>query len=237
MTHAAFNLVHKIDLEHTQTKLAQYEALNKSFIAQQQQQREQESIRQQQLDEASRQERMLRAQKVKEEQELEQREREAEEKAIVAELEKGRSIDDVMQEHEKRRQDRLAASKKRAMEERQRQKLFEERLHEAPVSARPKMNAAELEYIHQVIQSDYVGPFATLDDGSGLVAVREAPVSLGGIAASGSAGYVDPWLKPEFVTPIASAQNRAGGYDWQHQVWQRGILAVCDGLSLAPDLG
>ena len=112
MTHAAFNLVHKIDLEHTQTKLAQYEALNKSFIAQQQQQREQESIRQQQLDEASRQERMLRAQKVKEEQELEQREREAEEKAIVTELEKGRSIDDVMQEHEKRRQDRLAASKK-----------------------------------------------------------------------------------------------------------------------------
>jgi len=145
MTHAAFNLVHKIDLEHTQTKLAQYEALNKSFIAQQQQQREQESIRQQQLDEASRQERMLRAQKVKEEQELEQREREAEEKAIVTELEKGRSIDDVMQEHEKRRQDRLAASKKRAMEERQRQKLFEERLHEAPVSARPKMSAAELE--------------------------------------------------------------------------------------------
>ena len=68
---AAFNLVHKIDLERTQSRLAQYEALNRSLIAAQQQQRDLESDKQLQLDEAARRERILRAEKAQAEQELE----------------------------------------------------------------------------------------------------------------------------------------------------------------------
>ena len=32
----------------------------------------------------------------------------------------------------------------------------------------------------------------------------------------------------------AAAQYRAGGYDWQRQVWQRALGAACDALALRP---
>ena len=128
----AFNLVNKIDLEHTQTRLSQYEALNKSLITQQQQQRDQESLHQQQLDDAAKQERILRAQKVKEERELEQREREADEKEMVSELAKGRDIDDIMLELQKRREERVKAAKQRESAELLRQKHYEEQLNVTP---------------------------------------------------------------------------------------------------------
>lgn len=224
--------MHKIDLEHTKARLAQYEALHRSAIAQQQQQHEQDSLRQAQLDEAERQERLLRAQKVREEQEREAAEREAEEREMVLELEKGRSIDEVLEERQRKREARALASQRREQEEQQRQQQFEARLRAAPQAQRTKLNAAEIEYIRAVAQSDFVGPFATLDDGTNLVHVRAAPVSLGGLGPGD--GYVDPWLKPEWASRTAASQYRGGGYDWQHQVWQRGLQALCDGLALPP---
>ncbi|KAL4400347.1 TFIIH/NER complex subunit [Malassezia pachydermatis] len=228
-----FNLINKIDLEQTQARLAQFEVLNKSMIASQQQLRDQESLRQQHLDDAERQERMLRAQKVKEEQERERREREAEEKEIVAELEKGRSIEEVMAEREKRREERAKALAQREREEQQRQKLFEERLHTTSTSSRAvKMSQDEILYARQVASSDFDGAFALIDDGAQWAPARPAPASLGGLGPGD--GYMDPWLKAEQVSKSAVAQYRAGGYDWQHQVWQRGLNALCDSLALRP---
>ena len=219
-------------MEHTQARLAQYEALHRSAIAQQQQQHEQDSLRQAQLDDAERQERMLRAKKVREEQEREAAERDAEEREMVRELEQGRNIDDVLAERERKREERALASQRREQEEQRRQQQFEARLRAAPAAQRTKLSAAETEYIRAVAQSDFSGPFATLHDGSDLAQARAAPASLGGLGTGD--GYVDPWLKPEWASRTAAAQYRAGGYDWQHQVWQRGLNAVCNGLTLSP---
>lgn len=219
-------------MEHTQARLAQYEALHRSAIAQQQQQHEQDSLRQAQLDDAERQERLLRAQKVREEQERKAAEREAEEREMVQELEKGRSIEDVLAERERKREARALASQHREQEEQRRQQLFEARLHAAPSAARTKLSAGDMEYMRAVAQSDFVGPFATLDDGAGLAQARGAPASLGGLGTGD--GYVDPWLKPEWASRTAATQYRAGGYDWEHQVWQRGLNALCNGLALEP---
>lgn len=232
-SHAAFNLVHKIDVEQTQARLAHYEALNKSLINAQQQQREQESLRQQQLDEAEREEKQRRARQVKDMQEREQQEREQEEKEIVAELEKGRNIDDVMEELRQRREARARTARKQEQEEWQRQRRFEQQLHAAPVSSAPTaLSVAGAAYARRVATSDFAGPMALIDDGSQLVETRAAPVSLGGLG--GGSGYYDPWLKAEQVAPALVAQYRAGGYDWQHQVWQRGVSSACDGLALQP---
>ena len=67
----AFNLVNKIDVERTQSRLAQYEALNRSLIAAQQHKRDQESEAQLQQDQEARRERQLRAQRIQAEQERE----------------------------------------------------------------------------------------------------------------------------------------------------------------------
>lgn len=229
----AFNLVNKIDLEHTQTRLSQYEALNKSLITQQQQQRDQESLHQQQLDDAAKQERILRAQKVKEERELEQREREADKKEMVSELAKGRDIDDIMLELQKRREERVKAAKQRESAELLRQKHYEEQLNVTPRTLnKTKLSPAEIELIQHVVSSDFRGPFATIHDGSSLSSVRAPPSILGGSATM--EGYVDPWLRPELISKGAVLQQRAGGYDWQHQVWQRGLCAISDSLALLP---
>ena len=50
-------------------------------------------------------------------------------------------------------------------------------------------------------------------------------------AAVGGSGYVDPWWRTDAAL---GAQFRAGGYDWQHEVWQRGLASLCDGVSLRP---
>ncbi|WFD40906.1 TFIIH/NER complex subunit [Malassezia japonica] len=229
-----FNLVNKIDVEHTQQRLAQYEALNKSVIAAHQQQREQESEMQLQADQEARNERALRAQRVRAEQEREQQEREEEEKEIVAELAKGRSIEDVMRDREKRMEARTREAQKREREEQQRLQEYEEQL-KAKRRAVPKtkQSPAEMELVREIALSDYDGAFATIDDGAALAPPRAAPASLGGLGTSAD-GYVDPWLKPELATKQAAAQYRAGGYDWQHQVWQRGLSAACDALALRP---
>lgn len=222
-TDAAFHLVHKIDVEHTQARLAHYEALNKAHIAQHQQQREQESAQQDEADAVARHERMRRAQQVREEQEREQHEQDADEKALVAALEQGRDIDDVMHEREARREARVAAAQ-------QRERAAARQQHDAATApTAPRVLSAEAQsYAHAVGQSDYVGAFATLHDGAHLFDARGAPPSVGGL---GGRGYVDPWWRTDAAQ---GAQFRAGGYDWQHEVWQRGLASLCDGVSLRP---
>ena len=220
-TDAAFHLVHKIDVEHTQARLAHYEALNKAHIAQHQQQREQESAQQDEADAVARHERLRRAQQVREEQEREQLEQDADEKALVAALEEGRDIDDAMREREARREARVAAA-------RQRELAAARQRHDAVPTAPRVLSAEAQAYAHEVGQSDYVGAFATLRDGTQLCDARGAPPSAGGL---GGSGYVDPWWRTDAAL---GAQFRAGGYDWQHEVWQRGLASLCDGVSLRP---
>ena len=219
-TDAAFHLVHKIDVEHTLARLAHYEALNKAHIAQHQQQREQESAQQDEADAVARHERMRRAQQVREEQEREQLEQDADEKALVAALEEGR--DDAMREREARREARVAAAQQRELAAAARQQ------HDAVPTAPRVLSAEAQAYAHEVGQSDYVGAFATLHDGTQLCDARGAPPSAGGL---GGSGYVDPWWRTDAAL---GAQFRAGGYDWQHEVWQRGLASLCDGVSLRP---
>lgn len=221
-TDAAFHLVHKIDVEHTLARLAHYEALNKAHIAQHQQQREQESAQQDEADAVARHERMRRAQQVREEQEREQLEQDADEKALVAALEEGRDIDDAMREREARREARVAAAQQRELAAAARQQ------HDAVPTAPRVLSAEAQAYAHEVGQSDYVGAFATLHDGTQLCDARGAPPSAGGL---GGSGYVDPWWRTDAAL---GAQFRAGGYDWQHEVWQRGLASLCDGVSLRP---
>jgi len=220
-TDAAFHLVHKIDVEHTLARLAHYEALNKAHIAQHQQQREQESAQQDEADAVARHERLRRAQQVREEQEREQLEQDADEKALVAALEEGRDIDDAMREREARREARVAAAQQR--------ELAAARQRHDAVPTAPRVLSAEAQaYAHEVGQSDYVGAFATLHDGTQLCDARGAPPSAGGL---GGSGYVDPWWR---TAAALGAQFRAGGDDWQHEVWQRGLASLCDGVSLRP---
>ncbi|WFD44193.1 TFIIH/NER complex subunit [Malassezia psittaci] len=212
-----FNLVNKIDVEQTRHRLAQYEARNKAMIAANQQQREQESERQLQADEAAKLERHMRAQRVVAEQKLEREQREEEEKQIVAALAKGATIDEVMQERERRQEDRLREAQKREMEEQQRLQLYEQQLQDkSRVTTKTRPTGIEAEIIREAIRSDYQGAFATISNGADLTTVRAAPPSLGGLGTS-SDGYVDPWLRPEWSSKESAAQFRAGGYDWQHQ--------------------
>ncbi|WFC95787.1 TFIIH/NER complex subunit [Malassezia brasiliensis] len=232
-----FNLVNKVDVEHTQQRLAQYEARNKAIIAAHQQQREHESEKQLQADEEARHERQVRAQRVLAEQKLEQEQREEDEREMVAALATGRSIDDVMRERAKRLEARARDAQKRERAEQQRLQEYErERQARWNAAPKPRQTAAEAEVVREATRSDYVGAFATIDDGTALAPARAAPASLGGRGAAGD-GYVDPWLRPELATPDAAAQYRAGGYDWQRQVWQRALGAACDALALRPAEG
>ena len=228
---AAFNLVHKIDLERTQSRLAQYEALNRSLIAAQQQQRDLESDKQLQLDEAARRERILRAEKVQAEQELERAQREEDEREMVAALAQGRSVEDVMEARQRRAEERRREAERRDEAERRRQEQEEQLAASAQrVAERAQVSGAEAELARGNCTSlDYRGPLATIDDGSALADART-----GTPPAAPPAGYTDPWLRPELVSKSACAQYRAGGYDWTGQVWRRALNAACDGLGLYP---
>ncbi|WFD00306.1 TFIIH/NER complex subunit [Malassezia yamatoensis] len=231
------NLVNKIDVEQTRHRLAQYEARNKAMIAASQQQREQESDRQLQADEAAKLERHMRAQRVVAEQKLEQEQREEEEKQIVAALAKGATIDEVMQERERRQEDRLRQAQKREKEEQQRLQLYEQQLQDnSRTTTKTRPTGIEAEIIREATRSDYLGAFATISSGADLTTVRAAPPSLGGLGTP-SDGYIDPWLRPEWTSRESAAMFRAGGYDWQHQVWQRALNAGCDALGLWPASG
>lgn len=230
-----FNLVNKIDVERTQSRLAQYEALNRSLIAAQQHQRERESEAQLQQDKEARHERQQRAWRIQEEQKREREIAEQDERIVVAELAKGRSVDEVMQERDRRVEERAQEARRREQAERRRQEAAEARrraIERAEAAARPSEADAALQS-GNVGARDFSGPLGVVDDGSGLVQVRAAPASFGGLGSSGDEGYIDPWLRPELLSQLASMQYRSGGYDWEH-VWLRGLSSACDGLALRP---
>ncbi|WFD36727.1 TFIIH/NER complex subunit [Malassezia cuniculi] len=196
-----FNLVNKIDVERTQSRLAQYEALNRSLIAAQQHQREQESEAQLLQDQAARRERQLRAKRIQEEQEREREFAEQDEKIVVAELAKGRSVEEVFAERQKRVEERAKEAQRREAAERRRQQAEEQRrlaIEKVEAAARPSVAEAALQ-AGNVAARDFSGPLATVDDGSSLADVRAAPASIGGLGSSSDEGYVDPWLKAELV--------------------------------------
>ncbi|PKI86020.1 Tfb3p [Malassezia vespertilionis] len=194
-----FNLVNKVDVEHTQARLAQYEALNKAQIAAHLQFREQESQRQHQADEAAKQERQMRTKRVMEEQEREQAARDADEKEMMAMLTNGTSIEEVVKERQRRIDKRAKEAALREEKEQTRMQQYEEALQKR-VAPRTTYTPLETEYIRKVLASDFCGPFATLRDGSDLCTVRNTPAKLGGL---GGDGYVDPWLRPELVDASA----------------------------------
>ena len=141
-----FNLVNKVDVEHTQQRLAQYEARNKAVIAAHQQQREHESEQQLQADEEARHERQVRAQRVLAEQKLEQEQREEDEREMVAALATGRSIEDVMRDRAKRLEARARDAQKRERAEQQRLQEYErERQARRNAAPKPRQTAAEAE--------------------------------------------------------------------------------------------
>lgn len=231
----AFNLVNKIDVERTQSRLAQYEALNRSLIAAQQHKRDQESEAQLQQDQEARRERQLRAQRIQAEQERERELAEQDEQIVVSELAKGRSVDEVFHERAKRVENRTKEAQRREAAERRRQQAAEERrlaAERAEAAARPSAAEAALQSSN-VAARDFSGPLATIDDGTALANVRAAPASMGGMGSSADEAYVDPWLKSELLGRLACMQFRSGGYDWE-QVWLRGISNICDGLALWP---
>lgn len=228
--------MNKIDLERTQSRIAQYEALNKSFIAAQQHERDLESDAQMQLDATARKERQERAERIRAEQELEREHREEDEREMVAELARGLSIEEVMHKREKRVAQRAEQARVRDEDERRRQQLEERRKADAAAahSMQQRNSAVDSELARDNCTSrDFAPPLGTVDDGSALAEVRAAPASIGGLAAN-APGYIDPWLRPELVNKTAVAQYRAGGYDWEGQVWRRGIEALCTGLDLRP---
>lgn len=225
-----FNLIHEIDLPRTNAKLEQYQAAHRSAIASSAHVSQQESDRQARLDEEDKLARKARAERLRKEEELEREEREKERLEMMRELEKGADPDEVLEKQRKRRQER---------EERQRLQELEARRREKE-AAQASANGAGSDAVDRRPWSldmilDFEGPLAYLDDASALFDVRKAPTALGGLeGVKGAAGYEDPWLKPAWVTKEQIARYRAGGFDWERQVWTRGIRAACEGIGAAP---
>lgn len=224
-----FNLIHEIDLPRTNAKLEQYQAAHRSAIASSANISQQESDRQARLDEEEKAAKKARAERLRKEEELEREEREKERLEMMRELEKGADPDEVLEKQRKRRQER---------EERQRLQDLEARRREKEAAQAQGNGAADsmdrrpwsLDML-----LDFEGPLAYLDDASALFDVRKAPTALGGLeGVKGASGYEDPWLKPAWITKEMIARYRAGGFDWERQVWTRGIRAACEGIGAAP---
>ncbi|SPO20355.1 related to TFB3 - TFIIH subunit (transcription/repair factor) [Ustilago trichophora] len=225
-----FNLIHEIDLPRTNAKLEQYQAAHRSAIASSAHISQQESDRQARVDEEEKLAKKARADRLRQEEELEREEREKERLEMMRELEQGADPDEILEKQRQRRKER---------EERQRIQELEARRREKE-AAQASANGAGADTADRRPWSldmilDFEGPLAYLDDASALFDVRKAPTALGGLeGVKGAAGYEDPWLKPTWVTKEQIARYRAGGFDWERQVWTRGLRAACEGIGAAP---
>lgn len=230
---SAFNLIHEIDVERTQAKLEQYQAAHRSAIANSAQQSAQESEKQLRIDEEAREAKKARAERLRLEEEREKAERERERLELVRELERGGDPDGIMEKRRKRQQEREERMRLQEIEAKRREK---EAMQAA--AAGPSGDALDRRPWSVDMILDFEGPLATLDDASSLFETRRAPASIGGlegvVARPGVAGYEDPWIKPAWMAKDQIARYRAGGYDWEGQVWTRGIRAACEGIGVAP---
>ncbi|SAM59777.1 related to TFB3-TFIIH subunit (transcription/repair factor) [Ustilago bromivora] len=226
-----FNLIHEIDLPRTNAKLEQYQAAHRSAIASSANISQQESDRQARVDEEEKAAKKARAERLRKEEEQEREEREKERLEMMRELEKGADPDEVLEKQRKRRQER---------EERQRLQDLEARRREKEAAQAQSSGSAGGDSTDRRPWSldmllDFEGPLAYLDDASALFDVRKAPTALGGLEGfKGASGYEDPWLKPAWITKEMIARYRAGGFDWERQVWTREIRAACEGIGAAP---
>ncbi|CDS01305.1 related to TFB3-TFIIH subunit (transcription/repair factor) [Sporisorium scitamineum] len=227
-----FNLIHEIDLPRTNAKLEQYQAAHRSAIANSAQISQQESDRQARLDEEEKQAKKARAERVRKQEEVEREEREKERLEMMRELEKGADPEEVLEKQRKRRQDREERQRRQELEAARREK---EAAQAAANGGNGGADAVDRRPWSLDMLLDFEGPLAYLDDASALFDVRKAPTALGGLeGVKGASGYEDPWLKPEWVTKEQIARYRAGGFDWERQVWTRGIRAACEGIGAAP---
>ncbi|SNX84066.1 related to TFB3 - TFIIH subunit (transcription/repair factor) [Melanopsichium pennsylvanicum] len=226
-----FNLIHEIDLPRTNAKLEQYQAAHRTAIASSAHISQQESDRQARLDEEEKQAKKARSERLRKEEVVEREEREKERVEMMRELERGADPEEVLEKQRKRRQEREMRQRIQEVEARRREKEV------AQASANGENGAGATDRRPWSLDTilDFEGPLAYLDDASALFDVRKAPTALGGLeGVKGAAGYEDPWLKPTWVTKEMISRYRAGGFDWERQVWTRGIRAACEGIGAAP---
>lgn len=226
-----FNLIHEIDLPRTNAKFEHYQAAHRSAIASSAHVTQQESDRQARLDEEEKLQRKARAERLRKEEEREREEREQERLEMMRELERGADPDEVLEKQRKRRLEREERQRIQELEARRREK------EAAQASANDGNGGDAIDRRPWSLDMilDFEGPLAYLDDASALFDVRKAPTALGGLeGVKGASGYEDPWLKPAWVTKEHIAKYRAGGFDWERQVWTRGIRAACEGIGAAP---
>ncbi|EST06602.1 Cdk-activating kinase assembly factor MAT1, centre [Kalmanozyma brasiliensis GHG001] len=227
-----FNLIHEIDLPRTNAKLEQYQAAHRSAIASSASISQQESDRQARVDEEEKQAKKARAERVRKQEEVEREERDRERLEMMRELETGADPDEIMEKQRKRRVQREEKQRLQDLEAARREK------EAAQISANGGSGAADaLDRRPWSVDMllDFEGPLAYLDDASALFDVHKAPAALGGLeGVKGAAGYEDPWLSASWVTKEQIARYRAGGYDWERQVWTRGLCAACECIGAAP---
>ncbi|KAJ1030033.1 hypothetical protein NDA16_000946 [Ustilago loliicola] len=229
-----FNLIHEIDLPRTNAKLEQYQAAHRSAIASSANISQQESDRQARLDEEEKAAKKARAERLRKEEELEREEREKERLEMMRELETGADPDEVLEKQRKRRQEREEKKRLQDLEARRREK----EAAQAQANGGGGGDAIDRRPWSLDMLLDFEGPLAYLDDASALFDVRKASTALGSLeGVKGASGYEDPWLKPAWITKEMIARYRAGGFDWERQVWTRGIRAACEGIGAAPLTG
>lgn len=227
-----FNRIHEIDLPRTNAKLEQYQAAHRSAIASSANISQQESDRQARVDEEEKQAKKARAERLRKQEEAEREEREKDRLEMMRELEKGADPDEVLQKQRKRRQEREERQRLLDLETARREK---EAAQSSANGGGGGADAVDRRPWSLDMILDFEGPLAYLDDASALFQVRKAPTALGGLeGVKGAAGYEDPWLTPAWVTKEQVARYRAGGFDWERQVWTRGIRAACEGIGTAP---
>lgn len=230
-----FNLIHEIDLPRTNAKLEQYQAAHRSAIASSANISQQESDRQARADEEEKQAKKARAERVRQQEEAEREEREKERLEMMRELEKGADPDEIM---EKQRRRRLERQEKQRLQELEAARREKEAAQASANGGSGAADAADRRPWSLDMLLDFQGPLAYLDDASALFEVRKTPAALGGLeGVKGATGYEDPWLSASWVTKEQIARYRAGGYDWERQVWTRGIRAACECIGAAPLTG
>ncbi|PWY97536.1 CDK-activating kinase assembly factor [Testicularia cyperi] len=228
-----FNLIHEIDLPRTNAKLEQYQAAHRSAIANSANLSQQESDKQAKADEDARAAKKQRAERLRLEGERDREERERERVEIVKELERGGDPDVVLQKQRKRREEREERLRLQELEERRREKEAAQAATRAAAGAGGDALDRRPWSLDMIL--DFEGPLAALDDGSGLFEVRKAPAALGGLeGVRGAQGYEDPWLKQPWITKEEVTRYRAGGFDWERQVWCRGLRTACQAIGAAP---
>lgn len=227
-----FNKIHEIDLPRTNAKLEQYQAAHRSAIASSANISQQESDRQARMDEEEKQAKKARADRVRKQEEAEREQRERERLEMMRELEKGADPDEVLEKQRKRRLEREERQRLLDLETARRDKEAAQALANGGAGGADAVDRRPWS-LDMIL--DFEGPLAYLDDASALFRVRKAPTALGGLeGVKGASGYEDPWLMPAWVTKEQIARYRAGGFDWERQVWTRGIRAACEGIGAAP---